>query len=69
VALEGTLEGDLAGAGDLKSFLALELVLTFGILNAFCMIPCWRIHTGGSLMGPFGLLFRLVIGPKNGAQR
>ena len=42
----------------LNLFLALELVLTFGILNAFYMIPCWRIHTGGSLRGPFGLFFR-----------
>src|SRR6185503_2845998 len=41
----------------LNRFLALELVLTFGILNAFYMIPCWRIHTGGSLRGPFGLFF------------
>jgi hypothetical protein len=38
----------------LNLFLALEFVLTFGILNAFCMIPCWRIRTGGTLMEPFG---------------
>jgi hypothetical protein len=39
----------------LNLFLALEFVLTFGILlMRFYMIPCWRIYTGKSLRGPFG---------------
>jgi hypothetical protein len=39
----------------LKRFLALEFVLTFGILlRFFKMLPCWRFRTGETLMGPFG---------------
>ena len=39
----------------LNLFLALEFVLTLGIFcSGFTIIPCWRIRTGGTLMGPFG---------------
>jgi hypothetical protein len=38
----------------LNRFLALEFVLTFGIWNALCVKPYWRIRTGGPLMEPFG---------------
>jgi len=57
----------------LNLFLALEFVLTFGILlMRFYMIPCWRIYTGKSLRGPFGQSggFPLPGSPaiKNGAR-
>jgi hypothetical protein len=41
----------------LKRFLALEFVLTFGMIhNKFTMTPYWRSRTDGKLMEPFGQL-------------
>jgi hypothetical protein len=58
VTFERTLEGDLAGAGDLESLLGTRIGFNLWHFYAFCMIPCWRIRTGGTLMEPFGLLKR-----------
>ena len=48
----GLSESDLSAAGDLKSFLALEWVLTFGmtlILNLPLLVPSNRRRTYGTL--------------------
>lgn len=38
----------------LKRFFALELVFTFGIIIILTITPCWRLRSGGALIGPCG---------------
>ena len=54
MTFEGLLESDLAGAGHLEPLLGTGIRFNLGHLNAFCVIPCWRVRTGGTLMEPFG---------------
>ena len=56
MTFERFLEGDLPGAGYLKPLFCTRIGSNLWHFNAFCMLPCWRIRTGESLMEPFGLL-------------
>ena len=56
VTFKRFLEGDFAGAGDLEPLFGTRVGFNLWHVNAFCMIPCWRICTGRSLMGPCGLI-------------
>jgi hypothetical protein len=70
VSFESFLESDFTGAGNFKSFFGTRICFNlWHLLMRFKMIPCWRICTGRSLMGPFGQ-FPPEAGPfKNGAQK
>jgi hypothetical protein len=54
MTFERLLVGDFASAGHLKSLLGTRVRLNLGHVCPVCMIPCWRIRTGGALGEPFG---------------
>jgi hypothetical protein len=55
MSLKSFLKGDFTGACDFESFFGTRIRFNlWHLMMWFKMIPCWRIYTGRSLMGPFG---------------
>lgn len=55
VSFECFLKRDFTGASDFESFFGTRICFNlWHLLMRFCMTPCWRIRTGGSLLEPFG---------------
>jgi hypothetical protein len=69
MSFESLLKRDFPGAGDFESLFGTGICFNlWHLMMWFRMIPCWRICTGRTLMGPFGQ-FPYLTGPfKNGAQ-
>jgi hypothetical protein len=69
MSLESLLKCDFTGACDFESFFGTRVCFNlWHLLMWFKMIPCWRICTGRTLMGPFGQFPFLTEPFENGAQ-